>query len=103
MAGSVKVPRFPNWRRTKGRDDSRPSLPFPFFPMPRFALRGLVAAPYTPFKSDGSLALDTIPAYAAFLAAQGVRGAFINGTTGEGASLTTPERKLVAEAWRRAA
>jgi N-acetylneuraminate lyase len=71
--------------------------------MSRFALRGLVAAPYTPFHADGSLALDRIPAYAALLAAQGVRGAFINGTTGEGASLTTPERKLVAEAWRRAA
>lgn len=71
--------------------------------MPSFTLRGLVAAPFTPLKPDGSLNLDVIPRYAALLAAQGVRGAFVNGTTGEGPSLTTEERKRVAEAWRRAA
>ena len=71
--------------------------------MHRFTLPGLTAAPFTPLKSDGTLNLAAISDYAALLAAQGVRGAFINGTTGEGASLTTTERKLVAEAWRRAA
>ncbi len=71
--------------------------------MTRFTLPGLTAAPFTPLHPDGALNLDAIPVYAALLAAQGVRGAFVNGTTGEGASLTTEERKRVAEAWRHAA
>lgn len=67
------------------------------------ALTGLVAAPFTPFRSDASLALDTIPRLAALLHRNGVRGAFICGTTGEGSSMTVAERKAVAEAWRAAA
>ncbi|PTY02339.1 dihydrodipicolinate synthetase [Verrucomicrobia bacterium LW23] len=66
-------------------------------------IRGLVAAPFTPFHPDGSLNLDVIPAYARHLADTGVVAAFICGTTGEGASLTTAERKLVAEKWLESA
>lgn len=66
-------------------------------------LHGLITATFTPMDDDGSLALDRIPAYAAFLAANGISGAFVNGTTGEGSSLTTTERKQVAEAWAAAA
>jgi len=62
----------------------------------------LVAAPHTPFRPDGSLALDVIPQQVKLLVRNGVRGAFICGTTGEGASLSTPERRAVAEAWRAA-
>jgi len=62
---------------------------------------GLVAAPFTPFTADGDLALDVIPAYAAHLAASGVVGAFVCGTTGEGMSLSREERQRVAEAWIR--
>lgn len=61
--------------------------------------RGLIAAPFTPFHPDRSLNLAAIPAYAELLRANGVGAAFICGTTGEGASLTVAERKLVAEAW----
>lgn len=64
---------------------------------------GLVAAPFTPFHADGSLNLDVIPGYARFLKARGVRAAFVCGTTGEGASLSTEERERVAGAWLRAA
>lgn len=60
---------------------------------------GLTAAPFTPFHSDGSLNLDVIPAYAKFLTKNGVKAAFICGTTGEGASLTTAERRQIAERW----
>jgi N-acetylneuraminate lyase len=67
---------------------------------PRFA--GLTAAPFTPFRPDGELALDRIPALADALVADGVVGAFVCGTTGEGSSLTTAERKAVAAAWVRA-
>lgn len=66
-------------------------------------LHGLITATFTPMKEDGSLALDRIPAYADFLARNGIAGAFVNGTTGEGASLTTAERKQIAETWVAAA
>jgi N-acetylneuraminate lyase len=65
-------------------------------------LRGLIAAPFTPFHSDGSLALEVIPQLAALLAGNGVSGAFVCGTTGEGYSLTMDERRQVAAAWRQA-
>lgn len=62
-------------------------------------LSGLIAAPHTPFRRDGTLALDVIPQQARLLAHNGVTGAFICGTTGEGPSLTGEERRQVAEAW----
>lgn len=62
-------------------------------------LRGLIAAPFTPFRPDGALHLEVIPRYAAHLMQNGVSGAFVCGTTGEGPSLTTFERKQVAESW----
>lgn len=62
-------------------------------------LVGLIAAPFTPMETDGSLNLSAIPAYYKFLKNNGVTGAFICGSTGEGVSLTTDEKKLVAEAW----
>jgi N-acetylneuraminate lyase len=68
--------------------------------MPRFPHRsGFIAAPFTPFHPDGSLRLEVIPQQAQALAANGVSGAFVCGSTGEGASLTIVERKEVAEAW----
>ncbi|MGC4073015.1 MAG: hypothetical protein QM760_10925 [Nibricoccus sp.] len=41
--------------------------------------RGLVAAPFTPFHSDGSLNLGAIPAYARLLRENGVSAAFVCG------------------------
>ena len=64
--------------------------------------RGLIAAPFTPMKKDGSLNLEAVKPYADILAAQGIVGAFICGTTGEGFSMTVEERKAVAEAWVKA-
>lgn len=69
----------------------------------RQKLEGLVAAPFTPMTADGALNLSAIAPYADLLAASGVKGVFICGTTGESASLTTDERKEIAEAWTRAA
>ncbi len=65
-------------------------------------LTGLIAAPFTPFDDDGELVLATIPKQAALLAHNGVTGAFVCGTTGEGYSLTVAERKQVVAAWRAA-
>ncbi len=59
----------------------------------------LIAAPFTPMHEDGSVNLDLIPSYARFLAHNGIDGAFICGTTGEGPSLSLEEKKNVFEAW----
>lgn len=66
-------------------------------------LRGLVAATYTPFNPDLSLALDSVPPLVERLLADGVSGLYVCGSTGEGISLSTPERKQVAEAFVAAA
>ncbi|MDF2188738.1 dihydrodipicolinate synthase family protein [Paraflavitalea sp. CAU 1676] len=62
-------------------------------------LEGLIAAPFTPMKADGSLNPDLIPAYYEMLKANQVTGAFICGSTGEGVSMTTKEKMSVASAW----
>ena len=66
-------------------------------------LLGLVAAPFTAFHTDGSLNLALIEKQAASLVANGVAGAFVCGTTGEGISLTVAERMQVAERWQQVA
>ncbi|MCM5528295.1 dihydrodipicolinate synthase family protein [Parasegetibacter sp. NRK P23] len=67
--------------------------------MNRKHLEGLIAAPFTPMHDDGSLKLSLIPIYYEMLKANGVKGAFICGSTGEGVSLSLKEKKLVVEAW----
>jgi len=60
----------------------------------------LIAATFTPMDSEGKLALTGIDEHFAYLKKQGaVDGVFICGTTGEGVSLTSAERRLVAERW----
>lgn len=66
-------------------------------------LEGLIAAPFTPMTANGALNLAAVKPYADLLVANAVKGVFICGTTGESASLTTDERKAVAEAWVAAA
>jgi N-acetylneuraminate lyase len=64
---------------------------------------GLIAAPHTPMDAGGEVRLELIEAQADLLARNGVAGAFVCGTTGEGLSLTMAERRAVAERWVRAA
>lgn len=66
-------------------------------------LSGLIAAPFTPMNPDGSINTSIIPSYYAMLKANGVTGAFICGSTGEGVSMTMDEKKAVAKAWTVAA
>jgi len=66
-------------------------------------ITGLVAAPFTAFHEDGSLNLEKVDDQAASLAASGVSGGFVCGTTGESLSLTVEERQQVAERWMAAA
>lgn len=63
---------------------------------------GLIAAPFTPMHPDGELNTGLIERYHCLLASNGVAGAFINGSTGEGVSTTKGEKLLVAEAWAKA-
>lgn len=67
--------------------------------MPNNPFKGLVAAPYTAFNEDFSLNLQDVPRYQNFLQKNGVKGAFIAGTTGEGLSLTPAEHFHLAKAW----
>ena len=60
---------------------------------------GLVAAPFTPMDKKGNINLEIIPEYYNFLVQNGVIGAFINGSTGEGPSLTQKERQLQTSKW----
>jgi N-acetylneuraminate lyase len=60
---------------------------------------GLVAAPFTPMDQKGNLNPGIIPEYYSFLEKNGVVGAFINGSTGEGVSLTQREKQINAMGW----
>ena len=62
-------------------------------------LQGLLSAPFSPLNKDGEINVELIPAYYTFLKQNGITGAFINGSTGEGVSLTINEKKKIAEAW----
>ena len=62
-------------------------------------ITGLVAAPHTPMHADGSLRTERIDELAGLLARNGVAGAFVCGSTGEGLSLRLDERLAVAERW----
>ena len=64
-------------------------------------IKNLIAATYSPLKEDGSLNLDIIKGYGAFLKSNKVAGAFVNGTTGDFASLTPDERKLIIDKWAK--
>ncbi len=60
---------------------------------------GLIAAPYSPLDQKGRFNVDLIPAYGDYLKRSGVCGVFVNGTTGEGGTLSTEERMIAAAAW----
>lgn len=64
---------------------------------------GLIDAPFTPFYENGDINLKPIPEYAALLQRNGLKGVFINGSSGEGYMLTDEERIQLAEAWMQAA
>ena len=59
-------------------------------------IKGLIDAPFTPFDRNGDVNCEPIPAYAAMLHKNGLKGVFINGSSGEGYMLTTEERMYAA-------
>jgi N-acetylneuraminate lyase len=64
-------------------------------------LHGLIAAPFTPMDKSGNINIEVIPAYYELLKQNGITGAFICGSTGEGVSMTMDEKKTVTDAWAR--
>ncbi|MFC4138278.1 MULTISPECIES: dihydrodipicolinate synthase family protein [unclassified Microbacterium] len=60
------------------------------------------AAVPTPYDDGGELALGQVAAQAERLAADGVDGVFVGGTTGEFPFLSVGERRALAEAWVQA-
>jgi N-acetylneuraminate lyase len=60
---------------------------------------GIIAATFAPFNPDFTINTDLIPDYCLFLERNNVEGVFINGTTGEGPSLTQRERQILTTAW----
>ena len=65
-------------------------------------LSGLIAAPFTAFHANGELNCEMIARQADSLVADGVKGAYICGTTGEGISCSVAERIAIMEAWTAA-
>jgi N-acetylneuraminate lyase len=65
-------------------------------------LRGLIAAATTPLHDDGSLDLDAVEPMVSQLIESGISGLYVCGSTGEGMSLTSDERKAVANSFVQA-
>lgn len=64
-------------------------------------LEGLIAAPFTPMHPDGSLNPGLVPEYYNLLKRNNVTGAFVNGSTGEGVSLTQKEKMTNLTEWAK--
>lgn len=62
-------------------------------------LEGLIAAPFTPMKGDGSVNPKRVGKYYELLKRNKVAGAFINGSSGEGAAMTQEEKEIMMKAW----
>jgi N-acetylneuraminate lyase len=66
-------------------------------------LNGLVAATYTPLDDDGKVNTSAVGPIVEHLLKNGINGLYVCGSTGEGMSLSSDERKIVAEAYVQAA
>ena len=60
---------------------------------------GLIAAPFTPMDEKGEIIYELIELYYNFLEKNKIVGAFVNGSTGEGVSLSVKEKMKVVENW----
>lgn len=62
-------------------------------------LKGLVAAPHSPFSKSGEVNLAVIERQVEHLLANDISHAFVCGTTGESSSLSLVEREQIAQRW----
>lgn len=63
------------------------------------SFQGIVPAVFTPFLPNGDVNLPMIPKVVDYLHGQGVSGLYVLGSTGEGISLTSDERQVVASSY----
>ncbi|MDR2439349.1 MAG: dihydrodipicolinate synthase family protein [Planctomycetaceae bacterium] len=61
--------------------------------------QGLIAATHTPFQPNGNLHLDIVPKYVQYLLDCKMDALYVNGSTGEGISLSVGERQATLEAF----
>lgn len=61
--------------------------------------KGLMAPTFTPFDEYNQINFDVIEPYAKILKSKGINAILVNGTSGEGMSLSVDERKKVTEKW----
>ena len=66
-------------------------------------LDGLVAATYTPLDDDGTVNASVAGPIVEHLLGSGINGLYVCGSTGEGMSLSSDERRAVAKAYVQAA
>lgn len=62
-------------------------------------ITGLINAPFTPFDEKNEVNYGIIDKYVQLLVKNGLKGVFINGSSGEGYMLTEDERIKLAEKW----
>ncbi|XP_028166099.1 N-acetylneuraminate lyase-like [Ostrinia furnacalis] len=64
-----------------------------------FTASGLMPPVFTPLNDDLTVNYGAIPAYAKYLAENGIKSVLVGGTTGENMSLSVAERKKLVDAW----
>ena len=64
-------------------------------------LKGLIVAPYTGFTADGEVDLQAVARQQKYYKQNGIIGAYVCGTTGEGSALTLEEKKILFREWAR--
>ena len=60
-------------------------------------LKGLIVAPFTGFTAEGEVDISVVSRQQKFYKDNGIIGAFVCGTTGEGSSLSMEEKKAGAK------
>jgi N-acetylneuraminate lyase len=61
--------------------------------------KGFIAPVFTPFEDDSSVNYNAVEPYGKLLKSKGISAVLVNGTTGEGMSMTVEERKKITEKW----
>jgi N-acetylneuraminate lyase len=61
--------------------------------------KGLIAATFTPMDARGEVDLSQVPTIGQYVMNNGVNGIFVAGSTGEGESLSSEERRAIAKAY----
>lgn len=64
-------------------------------------IKGLVVAPFTAFLSNGDVDIEKVSMQKKYYKDNGLAGAFVCGTTGEGTALTVSEKKLLFKEWAK--